>query len=142
MESNIRFIKSVSKINPLPIAAINSKDDIKLIYSNGLAEKILGYPSEELFQLSRENFKQIIHHDDYEKLLDNIKNILSSEEGEIITFHFRIKKRSQFFIKQKKQRDIRLPKTLEATGYGCWPKEYLCEILMKSRDLPLNSRRI
>ena len=92
MESNIRFIKSVSKINPLPIAAVNNQDEIKLIYSNGLAEKILGYTREELFQLSRENFKQIIHPDGYEKFLDSINKVLSSKEGEMITFDFRVKK--------------------------------------------------
>jgi PAS domain S-box-containing protein len=76
----------------LPIAAINPHEEIKLIYSNGLAEELLGYNNNELFQLSKDNFKKIIHPNDYEKFKNGTSKILSSKEGEIITFDFRIKK--------------------------------------------------
>ncbi len=60
MKTNIRFIKSVSKANPLPIVALNMEGKVKLIYSNGLAESLFGYDSRELVKLSKDNFKAIL----------------------------------------------------------------------------------
>ena len=92
MERNIRFIKSVSKANPLPIAALDSHEHAVLIYSNGLAEKLLGYEKKDLFKLSDNNFEAIIHPEDYKEFLQKTNKVYSSEEGEIIEFAFRIRK--------------------------------------------------
>ena len=92
MERNIRFIKSVSKANPLPVAALDSHEQAVLIYSNGLAEKLLGYEKKDLFKLSDNNFEAIIHPEDYKEFLQKTNEVYSSEEGEIIEFSFRIRK--------------------------------------------------
>lgn len=92
MEQNIKFIRSVSKATPHPIAALESSEQVKLVYSNGRAEEILGYTKDELQDLSKNNFEQLIHPVDYDSFCQKLTELINSEEGEIIKFNFRIKR--------------------------------------------------
>lgn len=91
MENNIKFIKSISLANPLPITAVSTNNEIKLTYSNGKAESLLGYSTEQLFELSKDNFKEIIHADDWPTFKENFQKLLESKDGEIVSFDFRIR---------------------------------------------------
>ncbi len=90
MENNIRFIKSISKINPLPVAAVNLNQNVELLYSNGIAEKLLGYSADTLASLSKNNFETIVHPEDFEEFQNKTLQLLQSKEGESIDFNFRV----------------------------------------------------
>ena len=91
------FIKSLFKASPVGFGSIDIAND-EVIYSSGYAEKLLGYSSEELKNLSKRNFKSIVHPDDFTFSENAISRLMKSEEGEIIESVLRIRKKDDSYV--------------------------------------------
>lgn len=91
MGLNFAFIKSLHRASPVAFGAIDLDKDEQLIYSSGHAEKLLGYSKEEFKELSRNNFKSIVHPEDYERSDGAYERLRRSEVGEIVETTLRIK---------------------------------------------------
>jgi len=70
----------------------------QLVFSSGLAHQLLGYSSEEYFNLSKDFYKNIIHPDDFQIVQDNIEKICRAEKGEIIEMTVRLRRSDGIYI--------------------------------------------
>ena len=73
-------------------------DHLRLICSSGVAEKVLGYSTEEFAALSGEYFKQLIHPDDWHLTNETAQKVLRSGPGEIVEMTARYRKASGEYI--------------------------------------------
>lgn len=70
----------------------------KLLFSSGLAHKLLGYTEDEYFEFCRDFCKSIIHPDDSQIVQETIKKIKQSKQGEVFEMTLRLRRRDGVFI--------------------------------------------
>ena len=84
------YICSIYRSIPTPVLALDvSKKE--LLFSSGLAEKILGYSSEEFDHMAHEDFAAIIHPDDLSTKDETRLLLEKSKDGEVIKSTKRVK---------------------------------------------------
>lgn len=84
------YICSIYRSIPTPVLALDvSKKE--LLFSSGLAEKILGYSSEEFDHMAHEDFAAIIHPDDLSTKDETRLFLEKSKDGEVIKSTKRVK---------------------------------------------------
>ena len=64
----------------------------QLVFSSGLAQKLLGYSEDEYFKLSDDFYKKIVHPDDLQLVQKTISKIIESKEGDVIEMTVRMRK--------------------------------------------------
>jgi PAS domain S-box-containing protein len=69
-----------------------------LVFSSGMAHQLLGYPEDELFDLSHDFYKKIIHPDDYHLVEETIKKIMLSKDGEVVEMTLRVRRSDGYYI--------------------------------------------
>ncbi len=90
MKIDTRFLCSISRSAPTPFGAIDLTNK-EVIYSSGLAERLLGYSPKELSNFAENDFKEIIHPDDLKKNEKTFELLRNSADGEVISTILRVK---------------------------------------------------
>jgi len=70
----------------------------KLIFSSGLAYRLLGYSEAEYFKHSNDLYKSIVHPDDFQKVQQTMEKIIEAKEGDVIEMTVRMRKSDGFYI--------------------------------------------
>jgi PAS domain S-box-containing protein len=97
MKPGIKFLYSLFELAHVEFQAYDL-DSHKLIFSSGLAHRLLGYSEDEYFKLSKDFYKSIVHPDDFQKAQKAIKKIIHSKEGDVIEMTVRMRKSDGFYI--------------------------------------------
>ncbi len=92
-----KFIESVITVSHVDFSSYDLKNH-SLIYSSGLAKKILGYSDAELKEFAQDYNRKIIHPDDLEVVDRKLEEILNSKPGQIIETIVRYKRRDGRYI--------------------------------------------
>lgn len=85
-----KFLYSIYRSAPTHFGAIDLCNK-ELIFSSGLAEKLLGYTGEEVNRYAKDDFKEIIHPDDLPKQERLFEQLQKSEDGEVVRSILRVK---------------------------------------------------
>lgn len=93
----MNFLYSVFEVSHVEFQAYDLNDH-KLLFSSGLAHKILGYPVGEYFQLSNNFFEELIHPDDRNKVRETVDRIYASKQDVIVEMTVRLKKHDGNYI--------------------------------------------
>lgn len=90
MSIDKRFLCSIYRSAPTPFGAfdINNKE---LIYSSGLAEKILGYSKEEISRFAENDFNELVHPEDRAKNEEILRMLNESKDGEVVRTILRVR---------------------------------------------------
>lgn len=90
MSIDKRFLCSIYRSAPTPFGAfdINNKE---LLYSSGLAEKILGYSKEEISRFAENDFNGLVHPDDRAKNEEILRMLNESKDGEVVRTILRVR---------------------------------------------------
>ncbi len=91
MENESKFLKSIIEVSHVEIQSYDFQNH-RIIFSSGIAEKVLGYTKEEFGEVSRNYYEGIIHPDDKEKFMASIDKIIHSSTGEIIELTARFRR--------------------------------------------------
>ena len=91
------FIESAIKISTVTFGAYDMYNG-QLIYSTGLAEAELGYSPEELKELSKNNFEELIHPEDLKSNIRYYELLEKSAQGEVIEHVLRVRKSDGSYI--------------------------------------------
>ena len=91
------FIKSVIDVSHVDFSSFDLKNHA-LVYSSGLARRLLGYSEEEMKSFAEDFNRQIIHPDDLPVVEDKLQEILESEPGQIIETIVRYKRKDGRYI--------------------------------------------
>jgi PAS domain S-box-containing protein len=97
MEPNIRFLHSVFEVAHVEYQEYDL-DKHKLLFSSGVAEKMLGYSPKEYFGLSENFYKKLVYPDDWQLVRDTCDKLVNSREGEIIEMTLRLRHYSGSYI--------------------------------------------
>jgi len=95
MSSN--FIKSVIEVSHVDFSSYDLNNHA-LIYSSGLARRILGYTDEEMQSFALDYNRKIIHPDDLSIVDEKLEEILQSKPGQIIETICRYRRKDGRYI--------------------------------------------
>jgi len=70
----------------------------KLIFSSGVALKVLGYTFDEYVGFSNDFYREIVHPDDWPKVQETCNKLIHSQKGEIIEMTVRLRKKEGSYI--------------------------------------------
>ena len=90
MKIDSRFLCSILRSSPTPYGAVDLVNK-EIIFSSGLAEKLLGYSKDELSRFAENDFRDIVHPEDSEKNKESLELLRNSKDGEIISSLLRIR---------------------------------------------------
>jgi PAS domain S-box-containing protein len=91
------FIKSVIEVSHVDFSWYDLKNHA-MLYSSGLASKILGYSDEEMKTFAKDYNRKIIHPDDIEVVDAKLEEIKNSEPGQVIETIVRYKRKDGRYI--------------------------------------------
>ncbi|MCA6073699.1 PAS domain-containing protein [Fulvivirga sedimenti] len=91
------FIQSVIAVSHIEFASYDLKNHA-LLYSSGLAGKILGYSEAEMKSFAHDFNRMIIHPDDIEVADAKMEEIMASRPGQIIEMIIRYKRKDGRYI--------------------------------------------
>ena len=91
------FIKSVIEVSHVDFSSYDLKNHA-LLYSSGLAGRLLGYTEEELQEFAHDFNRQIIHPDDISIVDSKLNEIIHSEPGQIIETIVRYRRKDGRYI--------------------------------------------
>jgi PAS domain-containing protein len=97
MEPNIRFLRSVFEVAHVEYQEYDFSHH-KLLFSSGVAHKLLGYTLDEYFELSDDFYKQLVYPDDWKIVLNTCDRLVRSHEGEVIEMTLRLRRNDDNFI--------------------------------------------
>ncbi|WP_214072920.1 PAS domain-containing protein [Mucilaginibacter sp. dw_454] len=89
MKPNNKFLRSVFEVAHVEFQEYDLNNH-RLLFSSGVAVKILGYTADEYFALSDDFYKKIVHPDDWQKVLDTREKLVHSHNGEIVEMTIRL----------------------------------------------------
>lgn len=70
----------------------------KLLFSSGLAHRLLGYTEDEYLNLSNNFYKSIVHPDDFGTVQETIDKIEGAKSGDVIEMTIRLRKKDGSYI--------------------------------------------
>ena len=91
MKVDKKFLCSIYRSAPTPVGAIDMLNK-ELIFSSGLAERLLGYSDQELATFANNNFEDIIHPEDISKNRESYEYLQTSKHNEVVRSILRVKK--------------------------------------------------
>jgi len=91
MKPGIKFLHSLFEVTDAEFQAYDVTNR-KLVFSSGLAHQMLGYPADEIFDLSDDFFKKIIHPDDFHIVEETIRKLIQSKKGEVVEMTARVRR--------------------------------------------------
>ena len=91
------FIKSVIEVSHVDFSWYDLKNHA-MLYSSGLASKILGYTEEEMKAFAKDYNRKIIHPDDIEVVDAKLEEIKKSKPGQVIETIVRYKRKDGRYI--------------------------------------------
>ena len=97
MRQGIKFLHSLFEVTHVEFQTYDLINH-KLVFSSGVAHQLLGYPEDEFVDLSGDFYKKIIHPDDYHIMVETIKKIMQSQDGEIIEMTLRVRRSDGYYI--------------------------------------------
>ena len=87
---NEKYISAIYRSIPTPMMAFDLPNK-ELLFSSGLAERILGYTTEEINQFANNDFEDLIHPDDVKLKNEILDRLKESKDGEVVKSIKRIK---------------------------------------------------
>lgn len=93
----MKFLNSVFEVAHVEFQTYDLLNH-KLLFSSGLASKLLGYTEEEYHGLSNDFYKNIIHPDDCAKVKQGIDEITRAKMGDVIEMTVRVRKHDSDYI--------------------------------------------
>jgi PAS domain S-box-containing protein len=97
MRPGVKFLHSLFEVTHVEFQAYDVTNH-KLVFSSGVAHQLLGYPEDEYFDLSNDFYKKIVHPDDYHIVLETIKKIMQSKDGDVIEMAVRVRRIDGYYI--------------------------------------------
>lgn len=97
MKPGAKFLHSLFEVTHVEFQTYDVINH-KLVFSSGVAHQLLGYPEHELVDLSGDFYKSIVHPDDYHIMLETIKKIMQSKDGEVIEMTVRDRRSDGHYI--------------------------------------------
>ncbi len=97
MEPGKKFLKSLIEVSHIEFQSYDFKRH-QLIFSSGLAQRILGYSKDEFYKLSRNYYEGMIHPDDIPMMREAIEKIIHSTDDEVIEMTARFRKADGNYI--------------------------------------------
>jgi PAS domain S-box-containing protein len=97
MKPGIKFLRSVLEVAHVEFQTYDVAHH-KLLFSSGVAVKMLGYSPDEYRDLSTDFYKNIIHPDDLEAVEHAISMVCRAKVGEIIQMTIRVRKKGGDYI--------------------------------------------
>ncbi len=91
MRPGIKFLHSLFEVAHVEFQTYDISNH-KLLFSSGVAHRLLGYSEDEYIKLSEDFYKNIVHPDDCQKVENTIGKILQSENDQIIEMTVRLRK--------------------------------------------------
>src|ERR1700733_3329134 len=91
MTQDGEFLKSLVEVSHVEFQSYDFQRH-KLIFSSGMAEKILGYTTEQYFKISENFYEEIVHPDDHDLLRETIDKITHSSKGEVVEMTARFRR--------------------------------------------------
>jgi PAS domain S-box-containing protein len=92
-----KFLKSLFEVAHVEFQTYDVAHH-KLIFSSGLVHQMLGYAEDEYLELSKNFSKNIVHPDDYQKVLDSIAEINHAKNGEVVEMTVRVRRSDGEYI--------------------------------------------
>lgn len=89
MKPNNQFLRSVFEVAHVEFQEYDLSSQ-RLLFSSGVATKILGYTHDEYFALSGDFYKKIVHPDDWQTVQTTWDKLLHSKNGEVIEMTIRL----------------------------------------------------
>lgn len=97
MKPGSKFLRSLFEVSHVEFQTYDFNKH-KLIFSSGVACKMLGYTKREYFKFSHDFYKELVHPDDQKKAGDVIDKLIASKEGQIFEMTVRARKRDGDYI--------------------------------------------
>ncbi|MGZ3764624.1 MAG: PAS domain-containing protein [Mucilaginibacter sp.] len=97
MRPDSKFLNSLFEVAHIEFQSYDLHNH-QLVFSSGLAQKLLGYSEDEYFKLSNDFYKSIVHPDDFQRVQKTIKEIIKSNEGDIVEMTVRMRKSDGSYI--------------------------------------------
>src|SRR5476651_2511903 len=91
MRPGVKFLNSLFEVTHVEFQAYDLSHH-KVVFSSGVACKMLGYAEDEYVNLSKDFYKNIVHPDDCQKVQETINRIIQSKNGEVIDMTVRLRK--------------------------------------------------
>jgi len=93
----MKFLNSVFEVAHVEFQTYDLTNH-KLLFSSGLAHRLLGYTQDEYLNLSDDFYKNIVHPDDFHIVLQNIEKIKQAKSGDVIEMTIRLRKKDNGYI--------------------------------------------
>jgi len=97
MKNESEFLKSLIEVSHVEFQSYDFQLH-KIICSSGVAEKILGYTTDEFYKLSLNFYEGLIHPDDKQKMQEAVDKIIHSAKGEIVEMTARFRRADGKYI--------------------------------------------
>ena len=91
MKPNIKFLHSLFEVSHIEYQSYDLTSQ-KLLFSSGIAQKVLGYSEAEYLAFSENYFNKLVHPDDRQKVEDTINKICGAKNGEILEMDVRMRR--------------------------------------------------
>jgi PAS domain S-box-containing protein len=91
MGPTFKFLNSLFEVTHVEFQSYDLYNH-QLVFSSGLAQKLLGYSEDEYFKLSNDFYKKIVHPDDLQVVQKTINKIIESQEGDVVEMTVRMRK--------------------------------------------------
>jgi len=97
MQPATKFLKSLIEVSHVEFQSYDFHRH-QIIFSSGIAEKLLGYSKDEFYKYSRDFYEELIHPDDIPMVLEAIDKIIHSKNDEIIEMTVRYRRSDGNYI--------------------------------------------
>jgi len=91
MGPNIRFLRSVFEVTHVEYQEYDLNQH-KLVFSSGIAEKMLGYSPKEYLALSQDFYKKLVYTDDLPLVQEICDRLVRSQDGEVVEMTIRLRR--------------------------------------------------
>jgi len=97
MQPGVKFFESLFEVAHVEFQAYDLSNR-RLLFSSGLAHRLLGYSADEYFKLSTDFYKTIIHPDDLQKVQETIEKVIHAKDNEVIEMTIRLRRSDGCYI--------------------------------------------
>lgn len=97
MAYNSKFLRSLFDVAHVEFQKYDLQHH-KLIFSSGVALKVLGYTLNEYVAFSSDFYREIVHPDDWPKIEQTCYKLIHSLKGEVIEMTIRLRKKDGNYI--------------------------------------------
>jgi len=97
MRPRIKILNSVFEIAHVEFQTYDISNH-KLLFSSGLAHRMLGYSEDEYINLSNDFYKDIVHPDDFPTVQQTVDKIKAAKSGDVIEMTIRLLTKAGSYI--------------------------------------------